>query len=156
MARNATTAAGVRIQSEMDAITDEVSRRAQAWVMQMRRGDQSPARLQAILTGLGFCILDNLPVETAPEAWAALLAEYMDLFSDENEPGHYAEQPTVPAAVKTDKAHKAPASSRDVLDKGSGKGRNGTAGKLAGSSGRPGKGKAAPRHPRQRNRKDPA
>lgn len=154
MAKNPTTAAGVRLQGEMDAITDEVSRRAHAWVTQMRRGDQSPSRLQAILTGLGFCILDHLPEDTAPESWGALLADYMDHQADENEPGHHAEQPTVPAAEETVKARGAPSPARGVLDQGSADSRDRKAGKPSGSSGRGGQEKATPRHHSKRARKD--
>ena len=86
MSRNPTTAAGVRLQGEADAITDEVARRTHTWIDQMRRGDNSPHRLKSILLGLSFAIIDHLPEDSLPEGWASLLAEYVDATADDSEP----------------------------------------------------------------------
>lgn len=105
MARGSSTPAGVRLETESDAIAEEVSRRCASWIQQMRRTDPGPHRLEAILVGLSFTILDHLPEDTIPEAWADLLARYMEANTDEEDPGNPAEQAAAedpPAAVIKD------------------------------------------------------
>lgn len=119
MAQNPTTNAGIRLQSEFDAITDEVSRRTQKWITDLRRTDKSQARLDAILMGLAFAILDHLPEDSMPEEWGALLGEYLEATADDNELGQPAQSQAGEDAEEPDKCSQESAPQSDLLDQGS-------------------------------------
>lgn len=89
MVRRYDTTAGARMAGEADAIADEVSYRCAAWIETMRRSDRSPARLDAILNGLAFSVLEHMQERDPgylPEQWAGSLALYMDIQNDRSEP----------------------------------------------------------------------
>lgn len=117
MVRRYDTTAGARMAGEADAIADEVSHRCAAWIETMRRSDRSPARLDAILSGLAFCVLDHMQARdprSLPEQWAGSLALYMDIQNDGSEPDSEPEtfDDEAPARTETE----ADRSQGEVLD----------------------------------------
>lgn len=157
MSRNPTTAAGVRLQGEADAITDEVARRTHTWIDQMRRGDNSPHRLKSILLGLSFAIIDHLPEDSLPEGWASLLAEYVDATADDSEPGNPAEQTADEDETEAGTQSQGQPPQGDVLDSGSAKASGSrSSGKHSGTGGMGRKVAPPPRRPVRRKIKGPA
>lgn len=121
MTRDAVTPAGIRRESEFDAIADEVKARTHQWVAQLRRGDRSAARLEAVLHGLGSAVLDILAaddLDTLPDQWAAMLARYLEENFEDEEPGNDVQQGSRTPAEAADKKGAARPPEGGLVDKG--------------------------------------